>query len=148
MPSTESKNGERLKSSQVSRFAWSVPVTRLWTNMRALASGSYRPMMLVAAIGTINRPIRSATEDGTASRIWWIVTIGNAFDNRTPRNCSEADVAGARAATSSAIRIESWEDEGEAGDGRGAEEEGTTSLSRNGERSSELYHSSRECHRC
>lgn len=133
----------RICSRKVRGFAWSVPVTRVWTNTWASAGGSYRPILLVAAIGAADRPIRPATENGSAIRGWWIVTIRDAFNRakcpRTPRNCSEADVAGARAAMpSSAIRIESREDGGEADDGREVEEEGALLLSQNGERSPEL----------
>lgn len=143
MLSTENKNGERLKPSQVRGFAWSVPVTRVWTNTWASVGGSCRPISPVAAIGAADRPIRPATENGSAIRDWWIVTIRNASNRakcpRTPRNCSEAGVAGARAAMlSSAIRIESREDEEEADDGKEVEEEGALSMSRNGERSLSL----------
>lgn len=78
--SIENKDGERLKSPQVHGFAWSVPVTTVWTNTWESASGSYLPILLVATIGTVDRSIRPATEDGSAIRRWIVTMTCDALD--------------------------------------------------------------------
>lgn len=137
--SLSSESGKHLKSSQVRASAWNVLVTRVWTDTWGSVGGSYRPISPVAAIGAVDRRILPATANGSAIHdCWWIVTIRDASGRVRvkcrciPRSCSA--VAGTRT-SSSAIRIDLWEDVGEADNGRGAEGEGATPLlSQNGER--------------
>lgn len=128
--SLSSESDKHVKSSQVRGSALKVPVTRVWTDTWGSVDGSYRPISPVAAIGAVDRRILLATANGSAIHdCWWIVTIRDATGRvrvkcrRIPRSCSGIAETWT---SSSAIRIDLWEDVGEAGDGKRAEGEGAT----------------------